>query len=88
MMAKAVGDEKFIRENQTYAQTVDSAKIARLAEVRTEGVIFTSGATDDKHAAAKDQKAGEEVRPNRAEDSQSPEIHGREDAEIAKIPIE
>lgn len=30
LMAKAVGDEKFIRENQTYAQTVDSEKIAHL----------------------------------------------------------
>jgi hypothetical protein len=31
-LAKAVGDEAFIRENQTYEQTVDSAKVARLGD--------------------------------------------------------
>lgn len=31
-LAKAVGDEKFIRENQTYEQAVDSAKVAHLRQ--------------------------------------------------------
>lgn len=31
-LARSVGDEKFIRENQTYAQTVDSEKIAHFGD--------------------------------------------------------
>lgn len=36
-LAKAVGDEKFIRENQTYEQAVDSGKVAHLRDDK----IFT-----------------------------------------------
>jgi len=32
LLAKSVGDEKFINENQIYAQTVDSQKVAKLGE--------------------------------------------------------